>query len=448
MNFRTSGQLTEIDVKVGDQVKDGQVLAKLDSTTQRSSLASAQAALLSAQAALQAAQSPLTSAQIEQLQHAVTGAETSYNDTVNSVNATNNADAQQVQTDQNQLSHDQGLYNANSCGDSSPPPACQGPQGYIAAVNSDSTKLAQDQSKQPLDQISGQRRIDQGLQQITTAQDNLTVQSQVKPNSVAQAQAQVASSQAQVQSAQMALDQTVLSAPVDGTVNSINGVVGETAGGSGSTTSQSPGSSGPAPSGSSSGSGSSGSASGASSGSGSSGSATIVLASTSGYQAVVPFAESDAAKLSSNQDVNLTFDAVPNLIISGKVLTLAPTATVVSNVVNYYATIVLNSNDPRLRAGMTTNASVTIKEVHDVLTVPNAAIQSNSGTQTVNLMRSGQQVSTQVEPGLIGDSTTEVKAGLSDGDQVALPTSRSTPATQPGGGNRGFFGPGPGGIGR
>ena len=366
LNFRTSGQITEMDVKVGDHVTAGQVLAKVDSTTQQSSLASAQASLLSAQAGLQVAQNPLTSAQVAQLQHAVLAAQTNYNDTVASVNATNNADAQAVQNDNAQLSRDQGFYNANSCGNPSPPAACTGPSGYIAAVQSDNTKLNTDTQKQSLDQVSGQGRIDQGAQQITTAQDNLNVQSQVKPNTVAQAQAQVASAQAQVQSAQMTLDQTTLKAPTDGIVAGLNGAVGETAGGGGSTTTQAPGSNAPLTGGSgssgtgSTGTGSSGTGSSGSSASSSS-SATVVLASSGGFEAIVPFPESDAAKLVPNQDVNLTFDAISNLNVSGKLLAVAPTATVVSNVVNYYATIVVNSTDSRLKSGMTSNASVTIQ---------------------------------------------------------------------------------------
>ena len=43
-------------------------------------------------------------------------------------------------------------------------------------------------------------------------------------------------------------------------------------------------------------------------------------------------------------------------------------ATVVSNVVNYYVTVALDSGDPRLRPGMTTNATVITAEADNVLT--------------------------------------------------------------------------------
>ncbi len=58
LTFHSSGQVTEIDVKVGDVVKAGQVLAKQDDTALQSALRSAQAGLTSAQAKLDAAVHP------------------------------------------------------------------------------------------------------------------------------------------------------------------------------------------------------------------------------------------------------------------------------------------------------------------------------------------------------------------------------------------------------
>nr|MDQ6919913.1 hypothetical protein [Candidatus Dormibacteraeota bacterium] len=385
------------------------------------------------------AENPLTSAQILQLQHALQGARTNYNDTVNSVNVTNNADAQSVASDQGAVNTAQSNYNANGCANPSPPATCGGPTGYAATLSNAQAKLATDQQKQASDQVAGQTRVNQAQQQITTAQDNLTVQSQVKPNTIAQAQAQLASAQAQVVSAQMTLDQTTLKAPTDGTVTSVTGNVGENAGSGGSSTTQAPGSSAPL-------SGSSSSSGTGSSSTSSSSSATVVLASAGGFQATVPFPESDAAKLVPNQDVNLTFDALSNLNVSGKLLAVAPNATVVTNVVNYYATIVVNSTDTRLKSGMSTNASVTIQSATGVLSLPNTAVQSAGGSTTVNLVRNGQQSSVPVTTGLVGDSTTEIRAGLNDGDQVALPQARTSASPAAGGGggggggNRGFGG--------
>src|SRR5439155_638642 len=250
VNFKQTGVLTEVDVKVGDKVTAGQVLARIDSSTQQAALAQAQASLASAQANLQATQSPLTAAQVS-------------------------------------------------------------------------------------------------------------------------------------------LNQATLIAPTSGVVISITGVPGETAGGG---TAQAPGSLAPQPSTSGSG--------------GSSG--FMVIDDTSSFVAVMPFAETDSARLAANQTVAFTFDAVPNLTISGHVLSISPSATVVSNVVDYYVSFVLNRTDPRLREGMTANAAVTVAQADNAVRVPNAAVQTQGGTTTVTLLSNGQQVPTEVVTGIVGDTYTEI----------------------------------------
>ncbi|TMD49590.1 MAG: biotin/lipoyl-binding protein [Chloroflexi bacterium] len=390
VSFKQTGVLTEVDVKVGDKVTTGQVLARIDSTTQQAALAQAQASLASAQANLQTTQSPLTSAQVAQLQHQVSNAQQSYNDTVASVNATNQADAATVASDQAKVNAD-----------------C--PSG--AQCSQEQAQLANDKTKQNADAISGQSRINSAAQQITSARDNLAVQTQVKPNALASGQAQVASAQAQVSAAQVALNQTTLTAPTSGVVISINGVPGETAGGG---TAQSPGSLAPQPS--------SGGTGGASSG-------FMVIDDTSSFVAVMPFAETDAARLAANQTTAFTFDAIPNLTISGHVLSISPSATVVSNVVDYYVSFVLNRTDPRLREGMTANASVTVAQADNAVRVPNAAVRTTGGTTMVTVLSKGQQVPTEVITGVVGDTYTEIKAGLNDGDTVVLPALRTTTGT-------------------
>jgi len=408
VSFKQTGILTEIDVKVGDKVTTGQVLARIDSSTQQAALASSQASLASAQANLQATQTPLTSAQLAQLQHQVSAAQQNYNDTVASVNATNQTDAATVASDQAKVNAD-----------------C--PNG--AQCSQEQAQLASDKNKQNMDAISGQSRINSAAQQITSSRDNLAVQTQVKPNALASSQAQVASAQAQVQTAQVAVNQTTLTAPSSGVVISINGVPGETAG---SGTAQAPGSLAPQPS---------------SSGTGSS-SAFIVIDDNSSFVAVMPFAETDAARLAANQTASVTFDAIPNLTISGHVLTLSPSATVVSNVVDYYVSFVLNRTDPRLREGMTANASVTVAQADNAVRVPNAAVHTTGGTTMVTVLTNGQQVPTEVVTGVVGDTYTEIKAGLNEGDRVVLPALRTSAGTTTNGGNliRGGGGFGGGGV--
>ncbi|HET7467017.1 MAG TPA: biotin/lipoyl-binding protein [Candidatus Dormibacteraeota bacterium] len=457
VNFRVSGVLTEIDVHVGDHVTAGQVLARVDATSENQALAAAQANLQVAQANLQVVETPLTSSQIAQLQHNLAIAQQSYNDTVAQVNFTNTQDANQVAADKNQLSVDQQIlnnslsyqldvqslatakttlqaaidtFNADGCQPfgypfTSPPApascladyttvsndqtAVNTAQGKVtldgATVAADQSKLNIDAARQQQDSISGQHSVNAAAAQVTSARDQLTTQTQTKPNQIAAAQAQLSSAQAAVQTAQQNVDATTLVAPMAGTVNAINGVVGESAGPGAGSTAEAPGTQAPLPT------------SGASS-------SFMVIGNDSGMEVVVPFAESDAARLAADQDAQITFDAVPSVSMAGKVIAVASSATVTSGVVNYYATISLDQANAALKEGMTSNATVTVSNAANVLTVPNLAITRLGGQAYVNVYANGTEVQTAIQTGVVGDTYTEVTSGLSEGQQVVIPTLR------------------------
>jgi len=466
VSFKVSGSLTEIDVRVGDHVAAGQVLAKIDPTPYENTLASAQANLALAQANLQSAQTPLTQAQITQLRNNLANAQQQYNDIVAQVNLTNTQDANQVTTDQNQLTADQqaltfnSLYQAakqilttdqatlqtainqfqtDGCGSQTYP--YSGPcvadfsavssdqskvnsdqvavNGYATQVNADQAKLNLDTAKQQTDKTSGQRSINSAAASVTSAQDNLNTQTETKPNQILSAQASLASAQVAVQTAQQNVTNTTLVAPMEGVVNSINGVVGETAITGSGTTSEAPGSQAPLPSSAAS-------------------SAFMVIGNISGLEVVIPFAESDASKLAVNQDTQVTFDAVPSLTISGHVVAVASAATIQSGVVNYYATVALNQTNAALKQGMTSNATVTVSRAANAVVVPNLAITRLAGQAYVNVYIGGKEVQTAIQTGVVGDQFTEITGGLSEGAQVVIPTLR----VSSGGGSNRFNGGG------
>jgi HlyD family secretion protein len=472
VNFKVAGTLTEIDATVGQHVTAGQKLATIDSSPQQALLAQAQANLATAQANLQAVLTPLTSNQVAQLQDNVATAQQTYNDTVAQANLTNSQDATQVAADQNQVAADQQTltfdagyqaalqnyavakttYNAalatfktDGCSSQTFPYSGQCATDYTAvgtaqtaytsaqlAVNTwpgtsqlsaDQSRLNQDTIKQTSDRVNGQRSINQAAAALTTARDQLKTQTETRPNQVASAQAQLSSAQAAVVTAQQNVNNTVLYAPMDGEVNAINGVVGETVSPGGGNTPEAPGGPAPLPT------------AGATN-------AFMVIGNVSGMEVVIPFAESDAARVAFNQDAQITFDAVPNLTISGHVIAVASAATVSNGVVNYYVTVSLNQTNKSLRQGMTANATVTVSKVANALTVPNLAVTHTAGQAYVMVYSAGQQTQTAIETGVVGDQFTEVTGGLNDGEKVVIPTVRVTSGS---GTTRGGFGGG-GGI--
>jgi HlyD family secretion protein len=492
VGFRVAGQLTEVDVKVGDHVTAGQVLAKVDPTTYQTALDQANATLQQAQATLS---NTLNGNAVPAAQHSLASAQQLYNDTVNSVNLTNQQDANAVGADQQQLSSDQstapssGQLSAdqsavNMAQDqltqdnaqfqrfecfANPPPnpaacptAIQLQRDQLALsqaqqklnldnqasskVTGDQQKLSQDQLKATSDQVNNQKQLDQGQSSVTQAQDQLNSQTIQRPNTILQQEAQVASAQSQVRTAQNNLNGSTLTAPVDGTILSLSGAVGETVGTGGGLTALAPGSSAPQPS--SGASSSSGAAGGAASSGGASsgGSGFAVLGNIAGLEVVAPFAEADAAKVQNTQSGTVSFDALPGLSVPAHVLAVAASSTVVSNVTNYYVTLNLDQPDQRLKSGMTANANVVVSQAADVLMVPNSAITRLGGQAYVTVLASDGKTQTRVpvQTGTVGDSTTEITSGLSEGQRVVLPQLRLSNTSQTGGG-RGLGGGGGGG---
>ena len=80
LTFQASGQVKEIDVKVGDKVKTGQVLAKLDTTSLEMAVTRAQNALDSSKVQLQKTKEGPTPQDVESAKASLASAQASYQD--------------------------------------------------------------------------------------------------------------------------------------------------------------------------------------------------------------------------------------------------------------------------------------------------------------------------------------------------------------------------------
>src|SRR5882757_683261 len=282
--------------------------------------------------------------------------------------------------------------------------------------------------------------VENSRQSVVTAQNAFdSDRSDRGPNIDAQA-AQVANAAAFVANAARDVNNTTLYAPLGGTVSAINGAVGEWLNAGGGTTALAPGTDAGIPGVGAAATSDQSSASSALSATRPGGSAFIVLNNIDTYQVVVPFEESDAARVAPNQKVKVTFDAIPDLERDGTVLSVAPGGVNISGVTNYYATILLTNSDPRLRSGLTAETGVLVNSLDNVLVVPNSAIIRQGGRTFVNTPGpDGKPVQTQFQPGLVGDDNTQVLSGLREGQEIQLPqaTVSGSPSAPGGGGGGG-----------
>ena len=136
---------------------------------------------------------------------------------------------------------------------------------------------------------------------------------------------------------------------------------------------------------------------------------------------MVPFAEADASRIAAGQNVDVTFDAIPDLTRRGTILGVAPAATASSGVIGYYVTVLLTETDPRRRNGQTAKAAVHTDELRDVTAVPNSAVRREAGQTTVTVVRPGGiERTVPFQAGVVADSLTQVVSGLTVGDQVVV----------------------------
>jgi HlyD family secretion protein len=152
--------------------------------------------------------------------------------------------------------------------------------------------------------------------------------------------------------------------------------------------------------------------------------------------------EIDINNLQPGQPATLTFDAIPDKQYTGVVTRIGTVGTVSQGVVNYPVTVQITNPDEAVKPGMTAAASVVIAQHEDVLMVPNQAIRVAGNQRTVTVLFEGQQIPVQVSIGLTNETMSEVIGNqLKEGDEVVL-----NPSTAASNSNRLFGGQGGGAI--
>lgn len=183
-----------------------------------------------------------------------------------------------------------------------------------------------------------------------------------------------------------------------------------------------------------------------------SGVALVDIADVSRMFALVNVDETDIAQVEVGQEVDITVEAYPDELFTGKVTKIAPQSVTDQNVTTIPVTVEVEMPDKRLKPGMNVTCDFVTDRKTDVLTVPNEAVKESDNGSTVTVMDGDKQVVRKVETGLVGGEATEIKSGLKEGEKIVTAVILPTSAGQSsgGGGARagGFGAPGgPGGMG-
>ena len=472
----TSGTLAQINVKVGQSVHAGQVLAQIDTTSLKSAVAQAQSSLIQAQANLTNAQATAdttastTAIQLQNDQTAVTTAQNNYAYQQTLIAASQATDQTTVQTALSKLDSDKtttsqnvAVYQSNVDSAKNSLASAQltynnyeglyGPSGITLAfcnsintINSNCTTLVQDNNAV----VSAQSAYNNALitQQQNLAKDAQTIASDqqsyndalsaaalnVKKNAqtLASAQASIDSAQSALKLFQLqnsnsttattiAVDQAQITVAQSNLVTAQKNLAGATvtAPVSGKVASISNTLIGATISPNTTPTNGSTGATG-----------FIVLTDVGGLQVTAGFSESDVAKIAVGQSASMAFTALPDAVGDAKVSNVALLPTTSSGATTYTVTFQLTGKVAGLKPGMTATATVTVADSPNAISVTSRAVTTRGQISTVNVVTTvkGKQVETPtpVVVGVVGDSSDEILSGLKVGELVALPTITSS----------------------
>lgn len=144
-------------------------------------------------------------------------------------------------------------------------------------------------------------------------------------------------------------------------------------------------------------------------------------------------AEGDATKVKAGQNFSFTILSEPDAPFTGVLDSIDPGLTTMSqgsyskstdttsSAVYYYARATIPNESGKLAIGMTTQNTIEIASVDNVLMVPTIAIRTGrDGKKTVRILENDQAVEKIVETGLKDSMNTEIKSGLTEGEQLIM----------------------------
>ncbi|MBX7212838.1 MAG: efflux RND transporter periplasmic adaptor subunit [Thermoflexales bacterium] len=398
LGFLQSGTVSTVTVKVGDVVKKGDVLARLDTTDFEIALAQSQASLAQAQAGLMNANAAYSrtvegprAIDIQAAEAAYAAALANYdkvakgpqpNDYAAAQAALDNADAALRQA---QSAYDRA-FSRDPAGIASSPAAVQLEQ---ATNNYRSAKAQLDKLKQGADSA----QLSAAWQQVQNAKASLE---KAKDPARAfdldtaeagrrQALAQIDAANAQVRQAQRRIEQAALTAPVAGVISLVNLRVGELAGAT----------------------------------------PTLAVVDDSALRIDVNVDEVDVARIKVGQEVNITLDSLPGVEIKGRVDRIAPTSTLVNGVVSYSVRVAVPRSEQPLKIGMTANAAIVLDKRDNAVLAPNWAIRRDraSGKSYLTVREGDKNREIEVQTGLRNDTFSEIVSGANAGLVVVAPVA-------------------------
>jgi HlyD family secretion protein len=131
--------------------------------------------------------------------------------------------------------------------------------------------------------------------------------------------------------------------------------------------------------------------------------------------------EEDVAKMSVGNEVKISLVAFPDQDLQGKVVNIDPSEKIIDGIVYYEASISFDNYPSGVKAGMTADLIIKVASKENVLVVPEDAITKKNGIVTVQVLEGDELKEREIKIGLEGsDYLVEVVSGLKEGDEVSV----------------------------
>jgi RND family efflux transporter MFP subunit len=133
--------------------------------------------------------------------------------------------------------------------------------------------------------------------------------------------------------------------------------------------------------------------------------------------------ENNITKVKVGQVTSIAFDAMPDKRFNGVVTAIDPAETEINGTVYYKTTVTLNKKEDFIRSGMTANVWVTASTSENTLFVPISVIYKNDSKTFVKVLENNKVVDVEVITG-IKDSkgNIEILSGVTEGQKVIIET--------------------------
>jgi RND family efflux transporter MFP subunit len=383
------GRVEELLIEDGEIVKADQSLLRIKSLATPEDIAQSYASLLAAQEVVTTNQQQLQDAQKNEAiaKTSLIGSQLTYNKS--------KIDAQKTVTDANK-----GVIDAATTQDA----ADTDLEVVSAETGSKSAGLNQQSAK--IKAQADVKTAEKTLQEDQRDYESAALKTKSAQQSYDAARASLTADRLSYQ----AMTNQLLTAPVGGTIMNMSLVEGGVVG-SGSTASTTS---------------SSGSTNGTS---GSSSTSLFSIVDLTSLRAQVAVSEVDISNVKIDQPVTLTFDALSEKMLTGRVVSVDRLGTTTSGVTTYNVEVAFDTTDETIRPGMSVNASIITAQKNDVLLVPNAAVKPQGNQSIVEVIRNGVTTTVPVTIGSSNDLQTEIVDGLQEGDKVIMSDSATATGT-------------------